>query len=101
MHRPFLFTFIVALSGAFLPAIATSQSLWRDDISKPMFADKCATHAGHIVPCVAANVIMVLPKCRLVVQGRRETAFGGEEQTVRMRGVVRIEDIAAKNTVFS
>lgn len=49
MNGPFPFTFIVALSGAFLPAIATSQSLRRDEISRSVLADKRASRIGDIV----------------------------------------------------
>jgi len=43
----------------------------------------------------------VLPNRHLVVEGTRHTSFGGEKQDIILRGVVRPEDIAANNTVFS
>jgi flagellar L-ring protein precursor FlgH len=35
------------------------------------------------------------------VEGRRETSFSGERQTIVLRGVVRTDDVASDNTVFS
>jgi len=149
-----------------------AQSLWRDDVSKPMLADKRATGVGdiltiivqentsttkknntttakeasvdasistflyspaasglltkagtmpalkysakngfngggsmdnsqNIVARIAVKVIDVLPNKNLVIEGRRETAFSGEFQTVILRGIVRYEDVAANNTIFS
>ena len=181
MNRPFSSPFSfkcrrliipVALGALLLPATVESQSLWRDDISRPMYADKRATRVGDIVTIVvqenttanknnetkterqsslnaaitaflyspgasslltkggqlpamaftsdhkhdgsgsinnsesivayvAARVIDVLPNQNLIIEGRRETAFGGEQQTIVLRGVVRLDDIAANNTVFS
>jgi flagellar L-ring protein precursor FlgH len=162
----------LGLGAALLPSNAQPQSLWRDDVSKPMYADKRATGIGDIVTIVvqenttanknnetkterqsslnaaitsflyspgasslltkkgqlpaiafasdhkhdgsgsinnsetivayvAARVIDVLPNRNLVIEGRRETAFGGEHQTVVLRGMVRQDDVAANNTVFS
>ena len=163
---------LVALAATLLPAPARPQSLWRDDISKPMFADKRASGIGDIVTIVvqenttanknnetkterqsslnaaitsflyspgasslltqgkslpaiafnsdhkhdgsgtiansesivayvAARVVDVLPNRNMVIEGKRETAFGGEHQTVILRGVVRLDDVAANNTVYS
>ena len=35
-----------------LPVVARAQSLWRDDVSKPMFADKRGTGVGDILTIV-------------------------------------------------
>jgi len=154
-----------------VPALAPAQSLWRDDVSKPMFADKRATAVGDIITIiisenttatknnetktersssltsaissflfpgflakggvggsmpsiayssdhkhdgsgainnsesiiahVAVQVIDVLPNRNLVIEGRRETSFSGEKQTIILRGIVRAADVAANNTVLS
>jgi flagellar L-ring protein precursor FlgH len=168
LHLPI----VVALGIVLLPATALPQSLWRDDLSKPMYADKRATRVGDIVTIVvqettttskdnktatskssgmdasiaslfyspassglltkggalpalkysskndfsgggtiansekivayvAARVIDVLPNQNLVIEGKRETAFSGEQQTVILRGVVRADDITSGNTVLS
>jgi len=43
----------------------------------------------------------VLPNGNLVLEGAKKTAFSGETQDAILRGVVRPQDIAANNTVFS
>ena len=155
-----------------LPANTFSQSLWHDEISKPMYVDKRATSKGDIITIVvsetstasknnetktekksslnaaitsflypvtasglltkkgqlpamnynsdinhdgsgsinntetvvakvAVRIVDVLPNHNLVVEGRRETAFSGEKQTVILRGTVRQDDVNPDNTVFS
>jgi flagellar L-ring protein precursor FlgH len=172
MNNPLPRWLLPLLAAALLPAAATGQSLWHDDLSKPMYSDKRATCVGDIVTIavqenstatknnetkterqssldasissflyspaasglltkagqlpaikfasdhkhdgsgsinnsesivayVAARVIDVLPNRNLVIEGKRETAFGGEHQTVLLRGIVRLDDISANNTVYS
>jgi len=166
-----IFIFIAALALT-LPANTFAQSLWHDEVSRPMFADKRATSVGDIITIVvsetssasknnetktekqsslsaaiasflyspgasglltkkgqlpamqynsdikhdgggsinnsetvvakiAVRIIDVLPNHNLVVEGRRETAFSGEKQTIVLRGTVRQDDVASDNTVFS
>ena len=145
-----------------------AQSLWQEDLSRPMFADKRATGVGDIltiivseissanknnetkteknsswtaavasflypgflqykgstpavsynsdlkhdgtgainnsetiVAQVAVKVMDVLPNHNYVVEGRRETSFGGEHQTIVLHGIVRPEDISQTNTISS
>jgi flagellar L-ring protein precursor FlgH len=54
-----------------------------------------------IVAQVAVRVIDVLPNRSMVIEGTRETSFGGEKQNIVLHGIVRAEDIAADNTVYS
>jgi flagellar L-ring protein precursor FlgH len=162
---------VIALM-ALLPAIGRPQSLWHDDSSKSMFADKRASGVGDIItilvqenstanknngtqtekkssltaaitsflyspassslltqggqlPAVAYNsdikhdgsgainnseniiakiavrVVDVLPNRNLIIEGKRETSFSGERQTILLHGVVRSDDVTALNTVFS
>jgi flagellar L-ring protein precursor FlgH len=171
MKTHFLLKLGVALAIA-APATVPAQSLWHDEISRPMFADKRATGVGDIItiivsetstasknnetktekqsslsaaiasflyspsasglltkkgqlPAMAYNsdikhdgagsinnsetvvakiavrIIDVLPNHNLIVEGRRETAFSGEKQTIVLRGTVRQDDVASDNTVFS
>ena len=58
-------------------------------------------NSEKIIARVAVKVIDVLPNKSLVVEGRRETLVSGETQTVILRGIVRSEDVAANNTVYS
>lgn len=50
---------------------------------------------------IAVKVVDVLPNNNMIVEGRRETVVSGEKQEAILRGVVRIEDVSANNTVFS
>ena len=58
-------------------------------------------NSQKIVASVAVKVLDVLPNKNLVIEGRRETSFGGEHQVVILHGIVRSEDVAANNTVYS
>jgi flagellar L-ring protein precursor FlgH len=162
---------ILALIGL-LPAIARPQSLWRDDASKSMFADKRATAVGDIITIlvqenststknnettterssslssaitsflfspsasglmtkggtlpsmaynsdskhdgkgsinnaenilasIAVRIVDVLPNNNLVIEGKRETSFSGEQQNIILHGVVRSDDVSSANTVYS
>lgn len=50
---------------------------------------------------IAVRVIDLLPNGNLVIEGTRQISFSGESQDAILRGVVRKEDIAANNTIFS
>ena len=50
---------------------------------------------------IAVRVSDVLPNGNMVIEGTRQIAFSGETQDAVLRGVIRKEDIAANNTVFS
>jgi flagellar L-ring protein precursor FlgH len=163
---------IVTAAAAVLAASVQSQSLWREDVSRPMFSDKrggsigdiltivvqenttanksdetkterqsslsaaissflypagagnLLTHGGQlpamaynsdhkhdgsgainnsesIVAHIAVRITDVLPNGNLLVEGKRETSFSGEHQTIILRGVVRSDDVATDNTVLS
>ena len=58
-------------------------------------------NSEKITARIAVRVIDVLPNKNLVLEGSRQTFFSGETQDMILRGVVRSEDVAANNTVFS
>jgi flagellar L-ring protein precursor FlgH len=58
-------------------------------------------NSEKITTRIAVRVIDVLPNNTMVVEGRRQTSFSGEKQDAVLRGLVRAEDVAANNTVFS
>ena len=66
-------------------------------------------HAGNgtiadsesIVAQIAVRIIDVLPNGNLVLEGKRDTSFSGEHQTIILRGVVRSDDVSKDNTVLS
>ncbi len=156
-----------------LPLAASADSLWVDEVARPMFADKRAGNVGDlltvvvqennsaskdkntktsktsnmdaavatflystaaaggfmtkngqmpalkynykndfegggainnsesIVARIGVRVVDVLPNRNLVIEGTRETAFSGEQQTIVLRGVVNPDNITAGNTVLS
>jgi flagellar L-ring protein precursor FlgH len=59
------------------------------------------SNAEKVTARIAVRVIDVLPNENLVIEGTRQIAFSGETQDAVLRGVVRKEDIAANNTIFS
>ena len=54
-----------------------------------------------IVAQIAVRIIDVLPNGDLMVEGKRETSFSQENQTIVLRGVVRPQDVLSNNTVYS
>jgi len=58
-------------------------------------------NSEKITARIAVRVVDVLPNGNLVIEGRRTTSFSGETQEAVLRGVVRGEDIAPNNSVFS
>jgi flagellar L-ring protein precursor FlgH len=59
------------------------------------------SNAEKVSARIAVRVIDILPNNNLVIEGTRQISFSGETQDAILRGVVRVEDIAANNTVFS
>ncbi len=59
------------------------------------------SNSEQITARVTVRVMDVLPNGNLVIEGRRVTEFASEKQNVVLRGVVRSEDVAPNNTVFS
>ena len=49
----------------------------------------------------AVRVVDVMPNRNILVEGIRQSAYGGETQTIILRGTVRFDDIAADNSVYS
>jgi flagellar L-ring protein precursor FlgH len=58
-------------------------------------------NSEKIVARIAVRVVDVLPNDNLVIEGRRQTSFGGETQEIILRGMVRPDDISPNNTIFS
>jgi flagellar L-ring protein precursor FlgH len=55
----------------------------------------------RMIARIAVKVVDVLPNKNLVIEGKRETSFSGEKQTMILRGIVREADVQGNNTVFS
>jgi flagellar L-ring protein precursor FlgH len=58
-------------------------------------------HSESILAHIAVKVVDVLPNKNLVIEGKRETSFSGERQTIVLHGIVRDADVASDNTVLS
>jgi flagellar L-ring protein FlgH len=58
-------------------------------------------NSEQIVAQVTVHVVDVLPNRNMIIEGNRETAFGGEKQHVTLRGIIRPDDVQANNTVYS
>lgn len=59
------------------------------------------SNSEKITAKIAVRVVDVLPNGNLVLEGRRSTSFAGETQEAVLRGVIRTEDIAPNNTLYS
>ncbi|HEX4343234.1 MAG TPA: flagellar basal body L-ring protein FlgH [Verrucomicrobiae bacterium] len=170
--RPYFTCIMAAAAVMSLTADVRAQSLWHDNGSRPMFADKRALGIGdiltvivqettttskdnktatskssgvnasisslfyppsvsplltkggnlpavnfssksdftgggtvadseNIIARVGVTIVDVLPNKNFVIEGRRETAFSGEQQTIVLRGIIRPDNIASDNTIFS
>jgi flagellar L-ring protein precursor FlgH len=76
------------------PAVNYNSTLTHD-------GSGAVNNSQSIVTHVAVKVIDVLPNQNLVIEGKRDTAFSGEHQTVTLHGVVRPEDVQYGNTIAS
>jgi flagellar L-ring protein precursor FlgH len=89
----FLFPGFVQYKGT-MPAVQYNSDLKHD-------GSGAINNSGTIVAQVAVQVMDVLPNHNLVIEGRRETSFSGERQTIVLHGVVRPEDVSSADTVMS
>lgn len=59
------------------------------------------TRVGELRTQISTQVISVMADGRLEIEGLQTMTVNGERQRIRLRGLVRPEDITADNTVFS
>ena len=95
----FLYPGFLAYKGATaakgsMPAVEYKSDLKHD-------GSGAINNSEAIVAHVAVKVIDVLPNHNLLVEGKRETSFAHEHQTITLHGVVRPQDIQSDNTVLS
>lgn len=57
--------------------------------------------AGEVRAQISAQVVHVDPEGRLAIEGLQTLLINGERQQIRLRGLVRPEDIEADNIVLS
>jgi flagellar L-ring protein precursor FlgH len=89
----FLFPGFVQYKGS-TPAVSYNSDLKHDGAG-------AINNSETIVAQVTVKVMEVLPNRNFMVEGKRETSFGGEHQTIVLHGIVRPEDISCTNTISS
>jgi flagellar L-ring protein FlgH len=97
-----------AITAFLYPAGATGL-LTKSGSLPAMAYNSDAVHNGNgtisdsetIVAQIAVRIIDILPNGNLVVEGKRETSFSMEHQTIVLRGIIRPDDVLSNNTVFS
>ena len=77
-----------------MPAVSYNSDLKHD-------GSGAINNSETIVAQVAVKVMDVLPNHNLVIEGKRETSFSGEHQTIVLHGIVRPEDVTSADTVMS
>ncbi|HVU47621.1 MAG TPA: flagellar basal body L-ring protein FlgH [Terracidiphilus sp.] len=91
---------LTALFGA-LKASNNLQNLAGMTASSGLSAQGQSTTNSSLVTTFGAEVMDVLPNGMLVVQATRQLTFSGETQLIKLRGLVRPEDVSAQNEVQS
>lgn len=59
------------------------------------------SNSEKITARISVRIVDVLPNNNLVIEGKRTTSFSGETQEAVLRGVIRPDDIAPNNTIYS
>ena len=80
--------------GGSLPAMAYNSDVKHD-------GSGAINNSENIIAKIAVHIVDVLPNNNFIIEGKRETSFSGEHQTILLRGIVRSDDVNADNTVFS
>ena len=92
-----------ALTSLFgkLKAANTLQNLVTMNAGSGLSAQGQSTTNSSLTTTFGAEVIDVLPNGMLVVQATRQLTFSQQTQLIRLRGLVRPEDVSAQNQVMS
>ncbi len=91
---------VTALFGALKPGNAM-QNLVGQTSSSGLTAQGQSTTNSSLVTTFGAEVVDVLPNGMLVVQATRQLTFSQQTQLIRLRGLVRPEDVSAQNQILS
>lgn len=91
---------ITALFGA-LKAANNLQKLLGQTSSSALTAQGQSTTNSSLSTTFGAEVVDVLPNGMLVVQATRQLTFSQQTQLIKLRGLVRPEDVSAQNQVLS
>jgi flagellar L-ring protein precursor FlgH len=92
-----------ALTGLFgkLKASNNLQNLVGQTSSSGLTAQGQSTTNSSLTTTFGAEVVDVLPNGMLVVQATRQLTFSQQTQLIKLRGLVRPEDVSAQNQVES
>jgi flagellar L-ring protein precursor FlgH len=91
---------LASLFGALKSANAL-QNLVNQASSSGLSAQGQSTTNSSLQTTFGAEVVDVLPNGMLVVQATRQLTFSQQTQLIRLRGLVRPEDVSAQNQVES
>jgi flagellar L-ring protein precursor FlgH len=91
---------ITSLFGA-LKAANALQKLAGMTASSGLTAQGQSTTNSSLATTFGAEVVDVLPNGMLVVQATRQLTFSQQTQLIKLRGLVRPEDVSAENQVQS
>ena len=84
-----------------LKASNNLQNLVGMNAQSGLTAQGQSTTNSSLVTTFGAEVVDVLPNGLLVVQATRQLTFSQQTQLIRLRGLVRPEDVSAQNQVLS
>lgn len=84
-----------------LKASNALQNLAGMNASSGLTAQGQSTTNSSLTTTFGAEVVDVLPNGMLVVQATRQLTFSQQTQLIRLRGLVRPEDVSAQNEVMS
>jgi flagellar L-ring protein FlgH len=91
---------ITSLFGALKPSNAL-QNLVNQTSSSGLTAQGQSTTNSSLTTTFGGEVVDVLPNGMLVVQATRQLTFSQQTQLIRLRGLVRPEDVSSQNQVQS
>lgn len=91
---------LTSLFGA-LKASNSLQNLVGQNSASGLTAQGQSTTNSSLITTFGAEVVDVLPNGMLVVQATRQLTFSQQTQLIRLRGLVRPEDVSAQNQVMS
>jgi flagellar L-ring protein precursor FlgH len=84
-----------------LKASNNLQNLVGMNATSGLTAQGQSTTNSSLVTTFGAEVVDVLPNGMLVVQATRQLTFSQQTQLIKLRGLVRPEDVSAQNQVLS
>jgi flagellar L-ring protein precursor FlgH len=91
---------ISSLFGALKPS-NNLQNLLNQNSSSGLTAQGQSTTNSSLSTTFGGEVVDVLPNGMLVVQATRQLTFSQQTQLIKLRGLVRPEDVSAQNQVLS